>query len=509
MTIATAVRSGRSHLLFPFRPGSLVLLFGLLLGLSLAFFGRGSVALALLAIGGLVGVLVLIGCGPLWCLGAFTFMAVLGWSPTILGIGVIDLTPLDVLYAALLIAVAIDFLGRSSTGQTTTSGVDIGQRALWLFVVLLGLGILGIYRRNPAEAGDSLVSWIRLVQTATLISLIPAVVKTRDHVASMMRVVALGGFVSLVLALNGLTAARDAVSGAERAGTFVSSNSVGLLAAVLLVLVLHSPVPSVRWQRVALGAVAIAALISSKSIGSLIAFAVVLTIGGFHSRRPLGPVREHTLLMLILRVLCVSVVVIDLALVLRPESLPGRLEFASSSTMHRVLVGVAGLEMFQQHPLLGVGWQQSSNPEFIGDATINRALRHRFPNANPRLFPDVSATSVHNFYIQTLAEAGIVGIVLLLWALMIAFGRIRSLVRRLKGDEWAYQQARSLALALLVIVVWLNENPLFGGQLAANLIVVLFGLLGALARITWRPVTLAADRFANSSAPASRGVVVV
>jgi O-antigen ligase len=131
-----------------------------------------------------------------------------------------------------------------------------------------------------------------------------------------------------------------------------------------------------------------------------------------------------------------------------------------------------------------VGWQQSSNPEFISDPEINRDLRRRFPNAHPQLFPDVSATSVHNFYIQTLAEAGVIGFVILIWAFVVTFVRLRSLVHELRDDQWAYQHARFLALSLLLIVIWLNENPLFGGP-TTNMIVILLGLAGALARITW------------------------
>ena len=470
--------------------------FGALIGLALAFFGQGSVTLALIVVGGLVAVVVLIGRGPLVCLAALTFFAVLGWSPTILGVGDIDLTPLDVFYAALVIAVALDFLSRGETGVSSTGGrADVGQRAIWMFVLVVGIGILAVYWRDPGSAGASFVSWLRLAQTVTLMSLIPAVVKTRDDLALVVRVVALSGFVSLFLALNGLTGARDAISGIERAGTFLSSNAVGLLAALLLLLALHSPVPRATWQRVGLGVMAGFALVASKSIGSLIAVAVVLTVAGFSSRSPGVRVREHALFPLVLRILAVVVVVIDLALVLRPESLPGRLEFASSSTMHRVLVGAAGLEIFRHHPLIGVGWQQSSKPEYIGDPGINRALGRRFPDADPHLFPDVRSTSVHNLYIQTLAEAGIIGFLVLIWAFAVTFGRIRSLVRRLRDDQWAYQTARFLALSLLLMVVWLNENPLFGGQLPTNLIVLVLGLGGALARITHSPST-SPDRFA-------------
>lgn len=468
------------------RPSSLLLALAVLVGWSLPFVGLGHLTLALALIAGLAVFLLFVARGPLWCLAAVTFLAVLGWSPTILGVGAIDLKPVDVFYVALLITVGIEQVRRSQAGQPMKHP-DVGQRSIWLFIFVLGCGILAIYRRDPGSAGESLVSWLRLAQTMTLISLVPATVKKREDLVLILRMVALAGVVTVILSVNGLTA-RDVISGVERAGTFVSSNTIGLVSAVLLLLVLHAPVPTRTFTRVALVIAALVGLIASKSIGSLLATALVLTVGGFSSTRPALRVREKTLLPLILRFLALALVAIDLALVLRPEALPGRLEFTSSSTMHRVLVGAAGLEIFARHPVIGVGWQQSSSPQFIGNPEINRALRRRFPGANPSLFPDVRATSVHNLYIQTLAEAGITGFAVLMWALVVTFGRIRSLLGELKDDEWSYRYGRFLALSLLVIVVWSNENPLFGGHTPTMLIALFLGLAGALAHLTRRPV---------------------
>ncbi|MFP5318564.1 MAG: O-antigen ligase family protein [Acidimicrobiia bacterium] len=452
-----------------------------LVGFSLAVFGQHSVTYALLLALGAAFVFLVVGRGPMWCLGCLVFLAVLGWAPTLVSFGVIDLTPLDVFYVALVVALVPVLLGRAA--PPAAPRVDLGQRAIWVFVLFLGIGILGIYRRDPGSAGGSFVSWIRLVQTLTLTAFIPAVVRTRSQLTSLVKLAAVAGSLSVVLAVSNLTRPADVVAGLERAGTFLGPNAVGLVSAFLILLALHSPVPSARWRRGLVVAVGVVGLVASKSIGSFIAIAVVLTIGGFASKARPDVVREQRLLPVVLRTLAVAVAVIDLAIVLRPESVPGQVEFRSSSTMHRVLVGAAGLEIFKQHPIVGVGWQQSSNPEYISDPEVNRALRSRFPDAHPRLFPDVSATSVHNFYIQVLAEAGIVGFALLLWALVVAFARTRRLVRDQVGDPWAYQQARFLGLSLLLVVVWFNENPLFGGQLPTNLVVISLGLALALARM--------------------------
>ena len=79
----------------------------------------------------------------------------------------------------------------------------------------------------------------------------------------------------------------------------------------------------------------------------------------------------------------------------------------------RAVLAYIGLRIFQDHPVLGVGWQRSSRPEvfeqYVPDA------RERFPDVVDLAFPaEGREWGVQNLYVQLLADAGVIGLALLL-----------------------------------------------------------------------------------------------
>ncbi len=79
----------------------------------------------------------------------------------------------------------------------------------------------------------------------------------------------------------------------------------------------------------------------------------------------------------------------------------------------RTVLAYIGLRIFADHPVAGVGWQRSSRAEvfepYVGDA------RKRFPDVVDLAFPaEGREWGVQNLYIQMLADAGLIGLVLLL-----------------------------------------------------------------------------------------------
>jgi O-antigen ligase len=72
-----------------------------------------------------------------------------------------------------------------------------------------------------------------------------------------------------------------------------------------------------------------------------------------------------------------------------------------------------GLRIFEDNPIIGVGWQRSSRPEvfepYVEDA------RERFPDVVDLAFPaEGREWGVQSLYVQMLADAGAIGLVLLL-----------------------------------------------------------------------------------------------
>ena len=83
------------------------------------------------------------------------------------------------------------------------------------------------------------------------------------------------------------------------------------------------------------------------------------------------------------------------------------------SYSQRTVLAYIGLRIFKDEPLLGVGWQRSSRPEvfepYLADA------RSRFPDVDPLAFPAPDREwGVQNLYVQLLADAGVLGLLLVL-----------------------------------------------------------------------------------------------
>lgn len=75
----------------------------------------------------------------------------------------------------------------------------------------------------------------------------------------------------------------------------------------------------------------------------------------------------------------------------------------------RVLLSYLGLRMWQDHPLLGVGFERS----FDHYQPYLAAAKRRFPDQHPEAFPSPAHEwGVQNFWIELLADVGIVGLVL-------------------------------------------------------------------------------------------------
>ncbi len=173
----------------------------------------------------------------------------------------------------------------------------------------------------------------------------------------------------------------------------------------------------------------------------------------------------------------VVVVVVDV----RSSNVPGEKGFSNGSTMARIIAGAAGVDLFAHHPIFGVGFSRSALPEVLADPSITSDLHREFPNSPADLFPDVSecliehqltgagATnscqvgSVHNAYIQVAAEEGLIGLLTLVVVALVIRRRVRSL-RAHTRDPAILATLRWATLVLIVVLIWWNDNPLYGGQ---------------------------------------------
>ena len=128
------------------------------------------------------------------------------------------------------------------------------------------------------------------------------------------------------------------------------------------------------------------------------------------------------------------------------------------SYRQRALLAYIGGRIFIDHPLLGVGWQGSTDP-YAFEPYLHDA--HKRFNQPAEAFPSRQQRwGVQNAYVQSLADMGVLGLVAFLAALLVpAF----IAVRRGIGDA----RVLGAALPLLVLGVWNGYGLVAGIPLAA------------------------------------------
>jgi len=180
---------------------------------------------------------------------------------------------------------------------------------------------------------------------------------------------------------------------------------------------------------------------------------------------------------------------------IRPANVPGQRNFRDSSTMDRVIMGAAGIDIFLHHPIFGVGFSRSSLPAVLADPSVTSDLHQWFPNASDDLFPTLSnclvehqltgaegvssscdVGSASNAYVQVAAEEGLIGLVTLVAVALVIRRRVRS-VREQTTDPTILATLRWATLVLIVVLIWWNDNPLYGAHPETLLAALALGTL--------------------------------
>jgi O-antigen ligase len=460
-----ARRRGRRRLLVAAGVAALAVAFGLMLHRL----PSGHVALWLGAGPALVALGFLVLQGPRWCLAALVAADIFGLFQYSASAGPVELRIPDLFYVA-LVGWVIVLRARDGARDHAL----MGQRQLAIWLVALGVSLYPLLVHASGSFEGSLIAWLRLVQTLSLVWLVPYAVRTVADFEFTL------GFVGLAATVEVGEAVVQALSG----GDFVTRlegangpNTTGLLAALIVVLAVHGPVPRRRGLRLGMLVVGVVGLLMTRSLGGTAAVAITLGIYGLRSVRARRNEAKDSLIAPG-RLLFLVVGALLVAAVLRPSNLPGSPDFAHSTTVHRAILATAGLEMFAAHPLTGIGWQRSEAE--ISARDLNAKLHERFGNdVNPEFFPERHPTGVHNAYVQIVAEAGLLGVLTFLLLLFAVLRSLRPVLRALRAHPELLVCTRCALLLLVAIMIWWNDNALYGAQPETVLAATFLGCLAA------------------------------
>lgn len=404
--------------------------------------------------------------GPLWALAAYVGCYAFGTYNYSIGVGPLNLRPTDLPYVALL---GWAWVARRRYGRVPRN--QIGQGAWFAFICVTLLSLAPIWLRGTASVLSPGISWLRLLETVSVIGLLPYLVRSARDLQTLLRLftAALAGEVTVALvklAINGNVH--------DRLSAQLDKNALGLAAALLLVLAVHTPLVRRSWPRWYCILIALICLPFTRSIASMTAAA--LTIGIFGLRVARRSTARRGRLFVPIRLLTLVFGLIAALTILRPSNLPWNEDYSQSDTPARLILAEGALYTYVHHPVLGVGNARSGSPEVQSDPGLNTWLREQFPHAKAESFPDVNPSQVHDAYVQILADTGTVGGLCLLF-IIIGVGRGAGAALRRPRDELSWQLARASTAGLVVVAIWCNDNGIFGGQIETASIGLFVGCL--------------------------------
>jgi hypothetical protein len=339
------------------------------------------------------------------------------WESTAVDIRLSDFAVLVVVAAALVTAARVG------------SGRLGAARILWLpgvaLLVWLALEVFRPASIDDARFEDHLVSYLKLGEYALLAAAVPLLVRRAQDLVIVLGSLVLWSVVATTVALVQFFGVDvfDAWNPGWRQPSFLGHHDLAALSAVVAGLAVAAilcearRIPSPRLFAVALAASALG-LIVAGSLAAAGGFALGAAAAALAARARFEPSRRRLLALL------ATVAVIGAGVTaIRADSLEEFVRFLGISEerepegvetySQRTVLAYIGVRIWEDNAIVGVGWQRSSRAEvfqpYLADA------RERFPDVVDQAFPAPGREwGVQNLYVQMLADAGLVGFVLLL-----------------------------------------------------------------------------------------------
>jgi hypothetical protein len=427
------------------------------------------------------------GAGPLILAAALPFLFFHRHYQPSLAAGSTTVTLADV---ALLVVVAAAALAGARNGFGPLRSARLLWLLLALFLAWIFASLLWARSNDPAyTTGSHVVSALKFLEFALLAPAVPLLIRSaREAKVLFAGLTAWSVFITLVALLQFL-GVLDEFEGRrplQREPSYVGVHELGALSGATLGLAFAALLVG-RWRRrstvaAVAGGLGVALAAALDSVGGITVAAATLW-GATRSR---GHVPVRRTLALVAIVVAVGIAAVSL----RGTAVTAFLEFlgvraADQQTQshvqtyaHRTLLGYIGVKIWLDHPISGAGWQESMEPAAF---TPHLAAAHRrFPSEPPQAFPaPTHKWGVQNGIIQTAADLGIVGLLLLLGTLLAAF---RLALRAALDRETQRPEAALAALAWLwVSFAVLTGTGLLAGAAVDTLLWISIGLAVAVA----------------------------
>ena len=326
--------------------------------------------------------------------------------------------------AVLVVLVAAALAARTGGVAALRAG-----RTLWLagaaLLAWLAFETLRPVSRSDAMFADHLVSFLKLIEYGLLAVAVPLLVRRAEHLRVVLGAAVLWATVAVAVALAqffGLDVF-DAWNAGWRQPSFLGHHDLAALSAVSLALAAagivarRTSIPAAGLFALAL-AVGMAGLVLAGSVAAAGGLALGAGAAWLAARRRFSPGGRQTLALVV-----VVAAVAGGVTAVRGDALADFLRFLGvrgdtrpigvETYSQRTVLAYIGLRIAEDNPAVGVGWQRSGREEvfepYLG------AAHERFPDVIELAFPAKGREwGVQNLYVQMLADAGVIGLALLL-----------------------------------------------------------------------------------------------
>jgi len=339
-----------------------------------------------------------------------------------LGSATVDPTPADAALVAVLIAAVMSLVTHGAWRLSAA-------RIVWIPGVLL-FAWLGFQALRPASTGDPsfedhLVDYGELLTYALLAVAVPLIVRRAQDLAIVVAGIVLWSLAATGVALAQLLGADilDAGVTGGRQPSFLtvhdlaalSALSAGIAAAGILATRRRIPAPALFPIAIVAGGLGLVIAGSMVAIAGFAVGAILAIVVARGRLAPAGP-RGPSLFALAAFIVIVAVGASAVRAGWVERALDGSdaaTEEVAPGPQPEVMTYIA-FRVFQDNPLLGVGWLRAGNFEFL-EPHVDDA-RKRFSDEPEASFP-FQDVAIPSMYAQLLAEAGVIGL-----ALLIALG---------------------------------------------------------------------------------------
>jgi O-antigen ligase len=338
-----------------------------------------------------------------------------------LGSTTITLRPSDGAVVAVLLAALVSAMWLGSARLNAA-------RILWVPGIAL-LAWLAFETFRPASMDDArfedhVVSYVELVEYALLAVAVPLLVRRAQDLAVVVAVLVLWSAVATGAALAQFVGVDvlEARGAGLRQPSFLTFHdlaalsvvALGVAAAGILCTRRRIPAPAVFTLALVAGALG---LVLAGSIAGVAGFALGALVIAFAARSRFAPSGRRLLALVGLVAVVAGGVSAVRAGWLEPvvEAVGIAEERAGEEEAgpEREVLAYIGLRIFQDNPIFGVGWQRSARAEIFEPYLAG--ARARYPDEAAEAFPAADRElGVQSLYVQLLADAGAIGLALLL-----------------------------------------------------------------------------------------------